>query len=527
VASSVEALSKLTSTVTSPETKDYLSCLNRGETERFVYLKTAEESLCQADDNPFGDTLILDEKTGTNTLVRHILPKYDELIKTLPPEGYKNGLVFGIELVRNNGVVTDEVLFMYKNENTALSVKEHLDAVIAIEERSFASANKIRAITSTMDLVGDASAMFVDEVEDADGDGLTEETVKDTLWMIAMNANGGLSSFPGANLLTLEYVGGGQVYKFYYKQPNLSYSFDVSKFFKLSATIMGGRLGLTEMKSTLPQAQVSFKQIVPVTVGGNTINQEVSLGTPDTSINLSNIIGGTKYTLYVTPVVDEWFDCNATCNGSAILPAGVESETKTIADGRLVTLKTFAIVKEATLTGDTSYTIELAPTAEVKNLAADARFTIADNADYEAWLVASGSPDEIEAALDDKLTLAEKYWLGFEDALTDDGAKVSLAFSQIGLMETGEDALPILATRLENNGVAITNLRSDGCLVLVGKVALSDDAWSFIKDLNPATEMNQDENGADRLLVIDTNQQFFKLLLLSKDKALELKNKTP
>jgi hypothetical protein len=87
--------------------------------------------------------------------------------------------------------------------------------------------------------------------------------------------------------------------------------------------------------------------------------------------------------------------------------------------------------------------------------------------------------------------------------------------------------LPTLAARLENNGVAITNLRSDGALVLVGKVALTDDAWSFIKELNPATEVNLDEHGADRMLVIDTDHQFFKLLLLSKDKALELKNATP
>jgi hypothetical protein len=343
-----------------------------------------------------------------------------------------------------------------------------------------------------------------------------------------MNATGGLSSFPGANLLTLEYVGGGQLHKFYYKQPNLSYSFDVSRFFSLSATIMGGRLGLTEMKSALPQAEVCFKQIVPVMIGGNTINQEIPLGPQDTSVSLSSLMGGTIYTLYVTPVVDEWFNCTASCNGSDIQPAEVTSETTTVSEGRLVTLKTFAIVKEVALNGDASYTIELAPTQAVKTLTSDARFSVANNADYEAWLVASGSPADIEAALDDKLTLAEKYWLGFEDAITDNGEDVSLAFSQMAQTTMGEGVtLPTLAARLENNGVAITNLRSDGALVLVGKVALTDDAWSFIKELNPATEVNLDEHGADRMLVIDTDHQFFKLLLLSKDKALELKNATP
>lgn len=515
--------------------EDYATCVAKNDPYGFAYLKTATEvTTGEAPKNDFGDHLVsktdIATQTTTHTLTRNILPDYESLVEALPAGYCNNGLVFGIELVRNNGVVSDEILFMYTSDSASVaSLKERLDAVVTIEENSFASANKIRAIYSSTAIAGNGSFMFVDEVVDSDDEDLTTDTIKDTLWAPGITATGGVvNTFPGANNFTTAGLGAdGNSYPAYYKQPRLSYTYTINKALTLAATVKGGRMGITKVMNAALSPKVEFKQWLS--------GQYVDIGTEGASAVCSNVSKGLIYTLRVSPVADQWFDCTVLRNNaedSTIKPTSDGKVTVNSEDGKeAVTLPTYLIVDKAVLTESTSYTITLLSNIAMNKLLEAAEFdnpamrNKAENSNFELWLLGS-NPEDVIKRLNDPLTLAEKFWVGLENAL-DKGEDVKLAFKQMStlLSEDGTTAYPMVAISFENGEEAICTLKSDGALVLLGKESLSDEEWVYVQRLNPASDINNDEAGNLRVQTLNTKKKIFKVRLVSEAEAMELQNK--
>lgn len=85
---------------------------------------------------------------------------------------------------------------------------------------------------------------------------------------------------------------------------------------------------------------------------------------------------------------------------------------------------------------------------------------------------------------------------------------------------------PSLAVRLQNGTTPINELKSDGVLVLCGKVNLSDEAWTYITTINPK-DVNVDAEGHLKYLQPATDCKIFKVILVSEADAKALKNATP
>ncbi|MDO4527347.1 MAG: hypothetical protein Q4C03_00970, partial [bacterium] len=461
-----------------------------------------------------------DPDTGEKTyeLRRNIFPDYAALMESGKIPNATNGVVFGIELVRNNGVVTDELLFMYTSPSTlSTTLQENLNAVVAIEERNFASANTIRAIYASIATKGDMSFMFVDEVVDTNNDGETDK-VENTFWVPGVVSNGVSHTFPGANIFSFDAT---------YKQPRLSYTYSLPSYLRLSANVTGddeNGLGITTMKSTVPKAKVRFTRV-------SENNEELFIddGSFKRSVTHSQMTKGTNYTLRLTPVIKEWFDYSIKCNNSPITP--VKEETITFTDettNELWTLPCYTIVEGKQLLEDSDYKIELELTKKAKDLKGHDQFSKAENVNYEAWLLKSGTIAQLAATLEaDDVSFAEKFWLGFGSAL-DSGENVDLNFSYIGtiLGPDGVTTSPSLAVRLQNGTTPINELKSDGVLVLCGKVNLSDDAWTYITTINPK-DVNLDAEEHFKYLQPATDCKIFKVILVSEADAKALKNATP
>ena len=115
----------------------------------------------------------------------------------------------------------------------------------------------------------------------------------------------------------------------------------------------------------------------------------------------------------------------------------------------------------------------------------------------------------------DGVTAAEKYWLGATTPT--DAIDAALGFTEIGTFEENTTEKPYVSVCLSSNGTRITKIVGDGNVVLLGKKALSDAEWIYLKPLE------EEDLKEGKIITLTTDCKFFRAVLIS-DEALEALN---
>ena len=333
------------------------------------------------------------------------------------------------------------------------------------------------------------SYMLGDCTKTQDEDGVTTPIDLGTVWASAPD---GSNALPGPN----QWDNG----PFHYTQPKSAYRNVVAGETRtVSAQIVGGDglLGLTRNSSQATTGRtVSFRGLL-----------------------------GDRYTLSVAQPWDaNWFRLDSlTKNGRPFNPAQARRLTTfSVGDAGALAADASLTLDDTLLEQDTDYVLTLVYTPGAALLDRAGALN-SDDAGFFEWLRKVAPDAIVKQTQADGVTAAEKYWLGFADAAQI--ADVDLAFTAVGTYDESADALgegadsapkPTVSLRFTNGGKAIDEIKGDGVLLLLGKVSLDDPDWRFVRRLYP-----EDLNG-DRVLILDTDCNFFRAVLLSARDAEEV-----
>ena len=425
---------------------------------------------------------------------------------------YANGTLYAIQLVRDNGVVADEVLLCdytnkgWGNTDPAVYMAPRLQHAVAIENASHTVSTVVRSIASRLsdtvenDVdVGAYSNMLVEEIGHTNpGQEGDVATSGPTLWTYDASTSR-CNTFFGPNgwwAGTLQYA-------------------QIRTAFRLSASDAGRILALS--------AQI---------VGGGTsgLLSLVHNGTDSATGRAVSFVGapGDSYALSVAqPWNEEWFRLSSiTKNGQPLDAQAKRLTTFSVADAGTLSADASFAIDSGLLERDTDYVLTLVYSPAAARLDASGALESEDDGFLE-WVLQNDPDAILKQTQEDGVTASEKYWLGFDDA-TVDATEVNLNFTGIGTYAEGDEALaaaegteplegaegaktvPTVSIAFTNKGEPITEIRGDGALLLLGKVSLDDPEWRYVKRLYP-----NDLNGDRVLILSDTDCNFFRAVLLS------------
>lgn len=416
---------------------------------------------------------------------------------------YANGTLYAIQLVRDNGVVADEVLLCDYRADASVSIVEAcLQHAVTIENASHTVSTVVRSmpVSRLSDTVESAevaySNMLVACIDHTDSNNLRD---LGTSWSYDSSSTH-RNTFFGAN-------GGWWLGSWELVQPRTA--------FRLSASDAGRILALS--------AQI---------VGGGTsgLLSLVHNGTDSATGRAVSFVGapGDSYALSVAqPWNEEWFRLSSiTKNGQPLEAQAKRLTTFSVADAGTLSADASFAIDSGLLERDTDYVLTLVYSPAAARLDASGALESEDDGFLE-WVLRNDPDAILKQTQDDGVTASEKYWLGFDDA-TVDATEVNLNFTGIGTYAEGDEALaaaegteplegaegaktvPTVSIAFTNKGEPITEIRGDGALLLLGKVSLDDPEWRYVKRLYP-----NDLNGDRVLILSDTDCNFFRAVLLS------------
>ena len=384
---------------------------------------------------------------------------------------YENGVVYAIALVRNNGVVEDEVLFYYRQDGLSSDqMPERLQLAIDSENANRVVASEVRglpwrAVKEVLAAEPNNTLRFYEYT----GDG-------SLLWDVDASGSA-LNTLPGANISNL--IG-------LYVQPRAAYALPTITSATLSARLLGGDASLT------------------LTLAGTQLLSGRSL--------TASTLRGTRYDLALSPWNSAWYTlASVTRNGQRVEPPAQSTVSVLSADGSTLSSTRSITFANESLTEDTDYAFTFTYTPQAALLASTGALNAQDDG-FLAWLL-SVDPDAIREQTErDGVTASEKYWLGLDNALVS-AEQVDLAITSLGTYtEEGGEPMPTLSIALKNGEEPIGELRGDGVLILLGKQRLSDE-WQYVRRLYP-----EDVSGESHL-ILRTDCTFFKAILLSAAEA--------
>ena len=408
---------------------------------------------------------------------------------------YSNGALYALQLVRDNGVVADEILFCDYPANWLVDpAAEQLQRAVDIENASHTVSATVRSVTSTRLALaeiqnGSGSYMLVDEFSHTNlGAADDVATFEGTSWGVDPYATQ-MNTFPGPNGW---WVGNTSEYT----QTRSDFRMETSaagRMLALSAQIVGGRDGSLALQHNGTNAQT-----------GRAVSFVGSFG--DT------------YALSVNQLWDDkWFRLSSiTKNGKPLAAQAKRLTTFSVADAGTLSAAPSMSIDSGLLEADTDYVLTLVYSPAAARLDDTGALNSEDDG-FLDWVLKNDPDAILKQTQDDGVTASEKYWLGFDSAI--EVADVNLNFTRIGTYEEdaavaagGEPAAPVptVSIAFTNNGEPITAIRGDGALVLLGKVSLDDPEWRYIQRLYP-----EDLNGERVLILSGTDCNFFRAVLLS------------
>lgn len=381
---------------------------------------------------------------------------------------YASGALYAVTLVRNNGVVADEVLF-HANGKNINNIPARMALAVAIENASGTVANTVRCFSgdSITAFSPNAALQFVEQI-----------ATGYRAWVVDASAGNATNTFPGPNIWDA------------YTQPHGNYAPILASTFSVTAQLLGGD---GELSLAIGNAATARGPSVTAT------------GSP-----------GEAYTLAVAkPWNPAWYTLQGiTKNGRPFTPQVSRTVRYALNAGTLAATDG-ATIETSPLDGDTDYVLTLVYTPDAARLLADGALESADEG-FLDW-VRERDPSAILAqSAADGVTASEKYWLGF-DAADYDATDVALRITEFTFYRDAEDApeRPAIAIELVDGATPIDRIQGDGALVLLGKESLDDPEWRFIRRLQPE-DFNQ-----GRLLLPDTDCRFFRAVLLSERQTRE------
>ena len=415
---------------------------------------------------------------------------------------YANGTLYAIQLVRDNGVVADEVLLCDYRADASVSIVEAcLQHAVTIENASHTVSTVVRSmpVSRLSDTVESAevaySNMLVACIDHTDANNPRD---LGTSWSYDSSSTH-RNTFFGAN-------GGWWLGNWELVQPRTA--------FRLSASDAGRILALS--------AQI---------VGGGTsgLLSLVHNGTDSATGRAVSFVGapGDRYALSVAqPWNEEWFRLSSiTKNGQPLEAQAKRLTTFSVADAGTLSADASFAIDSGLLDRDTDYVLTLVYSPAAARLDASGALESEDDGFLE-WVLQNDPDAILKQTQEDGVTASEKYWLGFDSAI--EVADVNLNFTGIGTYAEGDEALaaaegaeplegaeggktvPTVSIAFTNKGEPITEIRGDGALLLLGKVSLDDPEWRYVKRLYP-----NDLNGDRVLILSDTDCNFFRAVLLS------------
>ena len=394
-----------------------------------------------------------------------------------------DGVLYSIILVRNNGAVEDEVLFYSVSPYAGIPgydeyLLQRLDIAVKSEVANNACAGAVRVITSTplprTDKTKACPVQFLNQVINGTS----------TLgWWVASSTEVINSTFSKPN--TTEVPNAPQ---FKYYQPYVDYALAGELFAEIKAT-MGGIAGATLKLSTM----------------GNTYTGSESVQT------WAQV--GKDYHLSLEGWNTKWYALEqVTCNNQPFTPVDTYALATTYAlnaSAQTYATTTSFVIASEVLTQSVNYNLVFGYTPEAETLVNDGALD-SDDPGFLEW-VQQADPDAVAAqSAADGITAAEKYWLGVDTP--DAEAKHTLDFTYIGkVLENPADTAekPVVSLALTDGTTRVTTLQGDGNVVLMGKKALTDAAWIYLKTLAPADLAE----GAEIFLTTDC--KFFRAKLMS------------
>lgn len=417
---------------------------------------------------------------------------------------YANGTLYAIQLVRDNGVVADEVLLCDYRADASVSIVEAcLQHAVTIENASHTVSTVVRSmpVSRLSDTVESAevaySNMLVACIDHTDANNPRD---LGTSWSYdSSSTHRHRNTFFGAN-------GGWWLGNWELVQPRTA--------FRLSASDAGRILALS--------AQI---------VGGGTsgLLSLVHNGTDSATGRAVSFVGapGDRYALSVAqPWNEEWFRLSSiTKNGQPLDAQAKRLTTFSVADAGTLSADASFAIDSGLLERDTDYVLTLVYSPAAARLDASGALESEDDGFLE-WVLQNDPDAILKQTQEDGVTASEKYWLGFDSAI--EVADVNLNFTGIGTYAEGDEALaaaegaeplegadgaktvPTVSIAFTNKGEPITEIRGDGALLLLGKVSLDDPEWRYVKRLYP-----NDLNGDRVLILSDTDCNFFRAVLLS------------
>ncbi len=393
---------------------------------------------------------------------------------------YANGVLYAVALVRDNGVVTDEVLFQHNGPNI-LRVAERVTRAVAMENNAHVVANPVRTLfypeVDPTEGPANASVQFVDEALFDDTGAITGSRLT---WTLDHGGDRSANTFPGPNQWSV------------FRQPYGEYAYvPVASAFSVTAQILGasGTLALDANG---------------VTARGRSVQATLAPATP--------------YTLAVDQLWDtDWFTLRSVTKNGAPITLAPTPATRYAIDGAALRATPQITLDDTLATADADYVLTLGYTPSAERLARNGDLDSQDEG-FLDWLLRT-DPDAILAqTAADGVTAAEKYWLGL-DAADYDATDLSLRFTLIGsytedaAVAADPETLPVVSLALTDAGRPIESLRGDGAILLLGKENLDDHAWRFVQQLQP-----RDLNG-ERILTLRTDCRFFRAVLVSQKEA--------
>ena len=392
---------------------------------------------------------------------------------------YADGVIYSIALVRNNGAIEDEVLFYAASPYAGITdgddyLLARMDIAVESETTNKACAGVVRAVTSTPlpstnTNVRQCTVQFLNFTNAQGTSSLN--------WYVAPTKNGIYSTLSSPNTMT----SGGITFT----QPYVEYATTGTTFERLEAGITGGDGATLEL-----------------TNNGNTV-------TGRSVVTYAQV--GSAYELTLKDWNTDWYKLAVKRNNADFTP--VESYALATTYALNGSAQTYATTKNLVIDRDTVatsvvYNLVFTYTDDAA-LLATAGALDSEDPGFATWLQQATPAEIATQSATDGTTAAEKYWLGA--ATPNEATDPALAFTDIAMFAdlNATAERPKVSVKLTNNGVRITALNGDGNVVLLGKKALSDTEWTYLKTLGEADLAD----GAE--IILATDCKFFRAVLMS------------
>ena len=407
-------------------------------------------------------------------------PALDEALRTgEQADIYRDGVVFAVALVRNNGVLSDEVLFYVDSVGLEPQMQiERMHHAADLENSTHAVANTVRAVAESSVRPSPKGAPR--------GETAAYYRRLDTNTVFWHKHDGdGISSMAGPNITEMFGISLTQP-RAVYDVPGFASTFGI-----FSARILGAPATLNLAADGHLPTQGKAMAVV--------------------------LRRGSGYTLTVRDWDARWFAlASVSCNGEDVTPerpAAVRTYALD-ASGTLAATDSLEI-GAGKIAGDTDYAVRFVYTPEANALEQSGALESADDG-FLDWLTRVDPDAILKSTAADGVSASEKYWLGLDSALVD-ASEIKLAITELGF-QTEPDAtvLPSVRVAFTHAGTPIGKLRGDGVIVLLGATEMNGE-WQYLTRLQP-TDMN-----GDNVLILPTDCRFFKALLLSEKQESTLK----